>query len=125
MSAEAYHKFKGEIRKNGLLIYDADLVKPTGKMKAFPIPAIRFAEELGNRIFANLVILGFITAVTKIVSLEAMKQAIPDSVPERYIEINMKAFDRGYEYGQKMLAEAGSEQDREGVQIMPSDAKKK
>ncbi len=115
MSDEAYQKFKNELRKDGVLIFDSDLVKPTGENKSFPIPATRFAEELGNRIFANVVMLGFITAITKIVSLKAMKKAIPESVPERFIDVNLKAFGKGYEYGKKMLKERDSNQDKKAV----------
>jgi 2-oxoglutarate ferredoxin oxidoreductase subunit gamma len=122
MSEEAYQSFKGELRPDGLLIYDSDLVNPPEKVNLFPIPATRFAEELGNRIFANLVILGFITAVTNIVSVGAMKQAIPESVPERYIGVNIKAFERGYEYGKKTLTVSGEAED--DVRIKLTDAKR-
>jgi len=61
------------------------------------------AEELGNRIIGNLVMLGFFTAVTKIVSPEAMKRALPGLVPDRFLELNIKGFDKGYEQGISVL----------------------
>ncbi len=64
-----------------------------------PCPATRFAEELGNRLFANLVVLGFFSAVTGAASPEAMKKALPGLVPDRFLKANLKAFDKGYEYG--------------------------
>lgn len=108
MSQEAYEKYEPELRDDGLLIIDKDLVKTKplrGKIKLYAVPSTRFAEELGNRIIANLVMLGFFTAVTKIVSPEAMKKALPGLVPDRFLQLNMKAFDKGYEYGLKALAE--------------------
>jgi 2-oxoglutarate ferredoxin oxidoreductase subunit gamma len=102
MSQEAYDKYEPELREDGVLIIDKDLVKPKpvrGSIKLFAIPSTRFAEELGNRIIANLVMLGFFTAVTKIVSPEAMKKALPGLVPGRFLDLNIKAFDKGYEYG--------------------------
>ncbi len=108
MSQEAYDKYEPELHHDGLLIIDKDLVKTKplrGKIKLYAIPSTRFAEELGNRIIANLVMLGFFTAVTKIVSPEAMKKALPGLVPDRFLQLNLKAFDKGYEYGQKVLAE--------------------
>jgi 2-oxoglutarate ferredoxin oxidoreductase subunit gamma len=108
MSQEAYDKYEPELRKDGVLLIDKDLVKlkpPRGKIKSYSIPSTRFAEELGNRIIANLVMLGFFTAVTRIVSPEAMKKALPGLVPERFLELNKKAFDKGYEYGKKILTE--------------------
>ncbi len=108
MSQEAYDKYIPNLRENGTLIIDSDLVKvktqsSDKKIKTFGIPSTRFAEELGNRITANLVMMGFFTAVTKITSPEAMKKALPGLVPDRYLDLNIKAFDTGYEYGKGVL----------------------
>jgi 2-oxoglutarate ferredoxin oxidoreductase subunit gamma len=117
MSQEAYDKYEPELGEDGILIIDKDLVKPKparGNIKTFSIPSTRFAEELGNRIIANLVMLGFFTAVTEVVSPDAMKKALPGLVPGRFLELNKKAFDRGYEYGREAIKSA-----------KPSPAKKK
>lgn len=108
MSQEAYEKYEPNLREDGILIIDKDLVKPKsvrGKIKLYAVPSTRFAEELGNRIIANLVMLGFFSAVTKSVSPESMKKALPGLVPDRYLELNKKAFDKGYQYGEKTLKE--------------------
>ena len=108
MSQEAYEKYEPELIEDGILLVDSDLVKkkpPRGKIKIYAIPSTRFAEELGNCIIANLVMLGFFTAVTKIVSPDAMKKALPGLVPDRFLDLNIKAFDKGYDYGKKVLAE--------------------
>ena len=106
MSQAGYDKFEPELGDMGMLIFDEDLVKPKTerpKIKNYGIPATRFAEQLGKKIVANVVMLGFFTAVTDVVSYEAMKKAIPDSVPEKAIDLNMKAFERGYNYGLELL----------------------
>lgn len=107
MSQEAYEKYEPELKDNGVLLIDKDLVKtkpPRGTIKMYAIPSTRFAETLGNRIIANLVMLGFFTAITKIVSPEAMKKALPGLVPERFLDLNIRAFDKGYDYGMELLA---------------------
>ncbi len=106
MSQEAYHKYYGELKKGGTLIIDEDLVKPKEipkGVKFFMVPSTRFAEELGNRIFANLVMMGFFTAVTGITTAEVMKKALPGLVPDRFLDKNFDAFDKGYDYGVDML----------------------
>jgi 2-oxoglutarate ferredoxin oxidoreductase subunit gamma len=108
MSQEAFDKYEPELRERGILIIDSDLVKtasPRGKIKLYTIPATRFAEELGNRIFANLVMLGFFAAVSKVVSAEAVKEALPGLVPSRFMDVNIKAFERGYNYGEEVLGQ--------------------
>jgi|UniRef100_A0A7V3VTV6 2-oxoglutarate ferredoxin oxidoreductase subunit gamma len=109
MSREAYEKFEPELDENGILIIDEDLVKPKpprGNIKIYSIPATRIAEQLGNRIVANIVMLGFFTAVTNVVSYRAMKDAIPGSVPDKALPLNLKAFEEGYQYGKKLLSSA-------------------
>ena len=109
MSQEAYEKYEPDLRDDGILIIDTDLVKPKpvrGKVQMYAIPSTRFAEELGNRIIANLVMLGFFTAVTDVVSPEAMKKALPGLVPGRFLDLNIKAFDKGYDYGVEQKANA-------------------
>ena len=108
MSQEAYDKYEPELCDDGILIIDKDLVKTRPsreKIKLFSVPSTRFAEELGNRIIANLVMLGFFTAVTQIASPKAMKKALPGLVPGRFLELNKQAFDKGYDYGREILKE--------------------
>jgi 2-oxoglutarate ferredoxin oxidoreductase subunit gamma len=109
MSQEAYDKYEPQLREGGTLLIDKDLVKlhaPRDDIHIFAIPSTRFAETLGNRITANLVMLGFFTAVTRIVSPEAMKKAIPGLVPNRFLDLNIRAFDKGCDYGYQQMVEA-------------------
>ncbi len=106
MSQEAYDKYEPDLGNKGILIIDTDLVKPRpvrGNINMFSVPSTRFAEELGNRVFANLVMLGFFTAVTNVVTSDAMKKALPGLVPDRFLDRNIDAFDKGYNHGQKAL----------------------
>lgn len=107
ISQDAYDKYEPELREGGILLIDTDLVKPRparAKTKLYGIPSTRLAEELGNRIFTNLVMLGFFTAISKVVTPEAMKKALPGLVPKRFLEVNIKAFDRGFEFGSEVLS---------------------
>ena len=103
MSQQAYDKYHPENRRDALVIVDNDLVKPTqtSKDRLLMVPARRLAEELGRVVVANIVMLGYVTAVTDIVSAEAMKKSILASVPKDTEELNMKAFECGYAYGLK------------------------
>ncbi len=107
MSQEAFKKFSPELRKDGTLVYEEDLVKPEGlppTVKTYGVPATRIAEELGKKMVLNIVVVGFFTAVTGVVSEKAAREAVADSVPPNTIDLNMKAFERGFEYGKKLLA---------------------
>jgi len=124
MSQEAYDKYEPELPGKGILIIDTDLVKarpPRGKIQMYSVPSTRFAEELGNRIIANLVMMGFFTAVTKIVTPEAMKNALPGLVPDRFLDLNIRAFDKGYDYGLIVL---DKEKKKTGKKAAPKKAAK-
>jgi len=107
MSQEAYTKFTPELAAGGTLITEEELVTPHNlrkDVKHYSIPATRIAEELGKRMVLNIVMMGFATAVTKIVDKEAMRKAVSVSVPKGTEELNIKAFERGYEYGMTLMA---------------------
>ncbi len=112
MSNDGYMKYKDTMAEDGILVYEKDLVKPTSsgsKAKAFGIPATRFAEELGRKIVLNIVMLGFFGAVTGLIPVEALREAVKTSVPAGTEELNLKAFDKGYEYGLQLNKKAGVE----------------
>jgi 2-oxoglutarate ferredoxin oxidoreductase subunit gamma len=106
MSQEAYTKFASELIAGGTLITEEELVTPNNLRKDvqhFSIPATRFAEELGKTIVLNIVLMGFTTAISNVVNEQAMIEAVKVSVPKGTEELNLKAFQKGYEYGQKIL----------------------
>lgn len=111
LSQEAYTKYSPELADGGTLIVESELVKlgaDDGRVKIFPVPATRIAEEVGNRLFANLVVLGFLSAVTGVVSAEAIEKALPDLVPARFMKANITAMKKGFDYGAEMAAKAGA-----------------
>ncbi len=109
MSQEAYDRYASELAKGGALLVDSDLVpgKPrrSKKRDLFAIPATRLAEEIGHRIVANIVMLGSFTALTGAISAEAMKRSILSLVPKGTEDLNLQAFERGYEYGKRLAAD--------------------
>jgi 2-oxoglutarate ferredoxin oxidoreductase subunit gamma len=118
MSQEAYSRFVPELKEGGTLIVEQDLVRVTDlprQTKVYSCPATRLAEELGKRMVLNSVMVGFFTAVTKLLGTEAVRKAVADSVPSNFRELNLKAFEKGYEYGVQSFAENPSSQELEHV----------
>jgi 2-oxoglutarate ferredoxin oxidoreductase subunit gamma len=103
MSQEAYDKYTTSLRPETLVIIDLDLVKPDASqnLKILSIPTTNLAREMGRVVVANIIMLGFMAAVSNVVSSEALKKSISASVPEGTGEFNLKAFTLGYEYGLK------------------------
>lgn len=104
LSQEAYVKYGQNSPPGTLVIVDSDLVRVNAKQKPRPlsIPASRMArKEIGRPIVANIIMLGFLAAKSKIVSAEALRNSVLDSIPAGTEDINTKAFELGYNYGVK------------------------
>ena len=106
MSQEAYTLFAPQLKDDGILIVEQELVRidklPAG-VRVYSLPATRLAEELGKRMVMNIVTVGFFGAVTNLLNPDALRQAVADSVPESFRDLNLKAFDKGFDYGIKSL----------------------
>ena len=86
------------------MLIEEELVEVKGlppTVKIFGIPATRIAEELGKKVVLNMVMAGFFTAMTDLVTKNAMRKAIETSVPKGTEPLNLMAFEKGYEWGLK------------------------
>jgi 2-oxoglutarate ferredoxin oxidoreductase subunit gamma len=102
MSQEACTRFSPELKDNGLLLVEEDLVRISSMksgVRVYGCPATRLAEELGRRMVLNVVMVGFFAAMTNAVSPDSLRQAVADSVPPSTRDLNLRAFDKGHEYG--------------------------
>jgi 2-oxoglutarate ferredoxin oxidoreductase subunit gamma len=106
MSQEAYARFAPQLKPGGILITEQELVNidrlPTG-IRVYGVPATRLAEELGRKMVLNIVMVGFFGAVTDLLDRDSLRQAVADSVPPSFRELNLRAFDKGFEYGSQLL----------------------
>lgn len=119
MSQEAANRFVSDLKDGGVLIVEQDLVRVSelkSHVKVYSVPATRIAEDLGKRMVLNSVMVGFFAAVTHLLEPDAVRKAVADSVPPSFRELNLKAFDRGFEYG--ATAQAVSPQDLEDAQTV-------
>ena len=101
LSQEAYTEYGKTAPPDTLVIVDSDLVNidPSQNLKPLSIPASRMAQDLGRVVVANIIMLGFLAAISDIVSYEALKNSILDSIPQGTESFNMKAFQLGYDCG--------------------------
>jgi len=110
MSQEAYHKYINTAKKGGTALVDPDMVqdrRDPPNIKIYDVPATRIAKDMGKAIVANVVMLGALTAITKIVTPEALKKAVLRNVPKGTEDLNTAAFEQGYTYGIELLKKQG------------------
>lgn len=97
MAQEACDKYIHQLKEDGICLVDETYVKsiPETKAKVLKYPISEKAREVGREIVANIVALGLITGITKVVPDDAVLEAILDRVPKGTEELNKKAFYAG------------------------------
>lgn len=83
---------------SGRVEYPGDLLEELSQLpiKLYSLDAGKLAEKAGNLRTANVVLIGKLASITDI-SKEIWQEAIRETVPERFIEENLKAFQLGYQ----------------------------
>ncbi|MEW5736277.1 MAG: 2-oxoacid:acceptor oxidoreductase family protein [Thermodesulfobacteriota bacterium] len=100
MSQAGFDKFIDVLAPDAIVLIDEDLVKPARQHpRLYAIPSTRMAEEMGRKMMANIIMLGFISAVTRAVSVDSARNAVAGSVPKGTEKANIAAFNKGFEYG--------------------------
>ncbi len=98
MSQAALDRYSKRLRRGGVLLIDPQFVERPQQLDAriLEVPVTRLAtEEFGMPIVANMVLLGFLRQATGLVPEPALLEAIRESVPERFLDTNLKAAGRG------------------------------
>ncbi|MGA2309216.1 MAG: 2-oxoacid:ferredoxin oxidoreductase subunit gamma [Candidatus Bathyarchaeia archaeon] len=102
LSQAAYNDYAEDVKPGGTVILDPDMIpreKSLKNFKVYRVPATKIAEELGRRIVANIVMLGAFTAITELLDENALKESVKENIPKGTEELNLAAFDKGFEYG--------------------------
>ncbi len=95
MSQSAFDKYNFDLTDDAVVVLDPDLVPYAEYEGAYKVPATRIAEEMGNKIVANIVMLGAFNAAADLVPQEALEEAVKDSVPSRFLDLNLNALREG------------------------------
>jgi len=100
LSQEALDKYIADLPDGKTLIVDEDLVRKIPERKGIKIhriPMMRTADrKVKNRTYTNVVMLGAVTALTQLVSKDAMREAVRNAVPKASIEKNLIALEEGF-----------------------------
>jgi 2-oxoglutarate ferredoxin oxidoreductase subunit gamma len=93
-------RFKGLIKKNGLLILNSSLAKTEtdDNLEVLQFPFTDIALKLGNLKVANMVALGFYVAVKKIIKVNNILKVFESMAPAgnlKILEVNQKALEEG------------------------------
>jgi 2-oxoglutarate ferredoxin oxidoreductase subunit gamma len=101
MSQDGWERNRNFVKKSGLVIFEEDMVDPGNieSRKFIPIPAMRLADEMGQRVVANVIIMGLLQEVANVITKGALEKALKDRIPKGTEKLNMRALEKGYMIG--------------------------
>ncbi|MDD4614238.1 MAG: 2-oxoacid:acceptor oxidoreductase family protein, partial [Caldisericia bacterium] len=103
MNTPSFLKFEPTIEKDGCLLINSALINEKSQrndISSYYIPANHIAAEAGNKIVANIVMLGALLKLKKFAKTETIQKVIREKFEAKgpkIIEMNMKALQMGFE----------------------------
>ena len=97
---DSINRFGHSLKPDGTLIVDSDMIPapPDNTRHVFKIPATSIARNrLKAPVTANIIMLGALSRLTGLVSREALEKAIVEAVPKQKGQLNLDAFNLGFE----------------------------
>ena len=101
MNTRAFERFADSVLPGGLMLVDSSSVAENHErtdVETVRVPAEGAAEGLGDIRIANMIMLGAYQAIKRVVSPEAIEEALREVLPERhhrFIPLNLSALERG------------------------------
>ncbi|MCL6641810.1 MAG: 2-oxoacid:acceptor oxidoreductase family protein [Candidatus Bipolaricaulota bacterium] len=95
LSQDAFDKYFSDAQV--LVVVDATQVQaPAESRNIYKLPLVRAAaEQVGNRLVANVVALGALNALAELVSWEGLRASVERRTPQKYREQNLRALEVG------------------------------
>lgn len=107
-SCDAYWR---HLKPDGLLVVDATFVEQVPHTRSVAVPFTHMArKDLGKEMVANMVALGAVGQLSRVVSLKSLETALVARVPPATAELNRKALRVGIKAAQKIDLKALPEQ---------------
>ena len=104
LNQASFDRFLKKIKKGGWMIANSTLVKelkPRADINYIFAPVSALADKLGNVKMANILSLGVLAKISKLVSLETLEKALDVVIPahrKNLLPLNIKALKLGYDY---------------------------
>jgi len=104
MNKPSLIRYEGQIKPKGTLFLNSDLVDIDAKredIRVFKIPANTIAKKLGSERAINMIMLGAVSAWTKIISVDSLINGLTEVIKiksAKQMDINKKGLEIGAEY---------------------------
>ncbi|MBN2395517.1 MAG: 2-oxoacid:acceptor oxidoreductase family protein [Candidatus Atribacteria bacterium] len=105
LTQKACDTYIKNVKKDGILLVDSTNVSKIPKFsgKSYQYPITKDAiQVIGNQLVTNILSLGIVVQLSKVVSREAVENALHKRIPERFRELDQRALDYGFAIGEKI-----------------------
>ena len=104
LNQESCDKYFYDLKEGGILLVDSDGVRSLPVMDAHSFPFIQTARtKMGLEVVANVIALGALTAITGVVTREAIAAVVKAKAPKGTEEKNLQALEEGFQLGDSPL----------------------
>jgi len=104
MNEASLAKYQQRLVSGGTIIYDSSLIKtyqPRTDVLSLPVPASEIAASARHKGLANMVLVGAFSAISGLISIDAVNEALSDVTPARrknLLPINKEIIMKGYSF---------------------------
>ncbi len=112
LAQEAATKYGARVKPGGMAVLDAGrvLTPPEGPFSVYSLPIIETARErVGKVVVANIVALGVIVGLSRVVTREGLERAVLDRVPKGTEALNRRALEAGFDLAEALATASGQE----------------
>jgi 2-oxoglutarate ferredoxin oxidoreductase subunit gamma len=104
LSQKSCDTYLKDLKEDGTIINDSFYVRSCAIKNCTNLPFSKLTRErFGREIFMNIVLLGALSELTKIVTLDSLKKALRGQVPSATLENNLHALELGVEIVKGLL----------------------
>lgn len=105
LSQEAFDRFAPQMKADSLIFADSFYVKTDRSDAIFLAFSETARREIGREVVTNILMLGALSATTKIVRVDSLKEAVKHRVRSAFIEMNIQALEVGFKLGEEKWRE--------------------
>ena len=92
LSQPSFDKYGADVKEGGVVVVDGDIVSAEGVLT---LPFLKTAEQVGHKIVANIVMLGYLVGHLELIEPEILTEAVLLNVPKGTEDLNRGAVEAG------------------------------
>jgi 2-oxoglutarate ferredoxin oxidoreductase subunit gamma len=108
LNQESCDRYARDLKEDGILLVDSEAVDHVPPIRAISLPLVKTArEKVGRLMTTNIISLGALVGISKVVRKESLEKAVLSRVPKGTEELNIKALQLGFQLAEEVREHIG------------------